>query len=239
MSERALIREVPTVNAARSLRHHFAEAPGSIGEKLRLKRWEVLRGRFPDLGSMSVIDLGGRAATWERSPVRPKSVLVVNLEEATAGLPAWLRAETADACNLPRHITSGSYDLVFSNSVLEHVGGHAQRLRFANAVHSLAPRYWVQTPNRYFPVEPHWLFPGLQFLPVTARAGIVRRWPLGHTPLVTRADSVRAVMDVELIGGTEMRAYFSGSDLIRERIGGFVKSLIAVRSGDWGTGGGG
>jgi hypothetical protein len=228
MSERALTRDEPTVNGGHSLRHRFADAPGSIGEKLRLKRWEILRGRFPDIGSMSVIDLGGRAASWERSPMRPKSVLVVNLEEPPDGLPGWLRAETADACNLPRHITSGSYDLVFSNSVLEHVGGHAQRLRFAAAVHSLSPRHWVQTPNRYFPVEPHWLFPGLQFLPVTARAGIVRRWPLGHSPLVTRADSVRAVMGIELLGGTEMRAYFPGSDLIRERMGGFVKSLIAV-----------
>lgn len=211
-----------------ALRNHFVDAPGSAGEQRRLKRWDTLHERFPDIGSMSVIDLGGRAATWERAPVRPKAVLVVNLEEPPDGLPSWLRAETGDACALPRHIASGSYDLVFSNSVLEHVGGHAQRSRFADSVHSLAPRHWVQTPYRYFPVEPHWLFPGLQFLPVTARAGIVRRWPLGHSPLVTREDSLRAVMGVELVGRAEMRAYFPDSDLICERMAGIVKSLIAA-----------
>ena len=62
-----------------------------------------------------------------------------------------------------------SYDVVFSNSLLEHVGGHAQRAALAREVRSLAPRHWVQTPYRYFPLEPHWLFPGMQF-PLEAQA---------------------------------------------------------------------
>ncbi len=41
---------------------------------------------------------------------------------------------------------------------------------------------WVQTPYRYFPIEPHWIFPGFQFLPLSARTEISRRWPLGNPP---------------------------------------------------------
>lgn len=53
------------------------------------------------------------------------------------------------------------------NSPLEHVGGgHERRLRFAESVHALADRHRVQTPYRYFPIKPHWLAPGMQFLPV-------------------------------------------------------------------------
>lgn len=63
------------------------------------------------------------------------------------------------------------FDLVYSNSVIEHVGGHARSCDFAGMVKTLARRHWgVQTPYRYFSIEPHWLFPGLQFLPQSARA---------------------------------------------------------------------
>jgi hypothetical protein len=119
---------------------------------------------------------------------------------------------------------------VISNSVLEHVGGHAQRLRFASAVRDLAPRHWVQTPYRYFPIEPHWLFPGFQFLPLTIRAELSRRWPLVHTPSASRAEGLRAAMGVELLSRTEMKYYFPESTIRAERMLGAVKSLIATKT---------
>ena len=94
--------------------------------------------------------------------------------EPAEPVAAWIRADQADACDLPERISSERYDLVFSNSVIEHVGGHAQRMRFAEAIHKISNRHWVQTPYRYFPVEPHWLFPGLQFMPLALRARLLR-----------------------------------------------------------------
>jgi hypothetical protein len=177
---------------------------------------------------MSVIDLGGTAETWLRAPVRPRSLHIVNLEPEPDGLPPWIRADQADACNLPAAVLSGRYDLVFSNSVLEHVGGHAQRLRFAAAVHTLAARHWVQTPYRYFPIDPHWLFPGFQFLPLTVRAEVSRRWPLVHTRSGSHEEGLRAAIGVELLSRTEMSLYFPGSQIRPERMAGMVKSLVAV-----------
>jgi hypothetical protein len=180
---------------------------------------------------MSVVDLGGTAEAWLRAPVRPRSLHLVNLEPAPEGLPPWIHADQADACNLPRKILSRGYDLVFSNSVIEHVGGHAQRVRFAAAVHELAARHWVQTPYRYFPVEPHWLFPGFQFLPLTVRAEVSRHWPLVHTPSASRGEGLRAAIGVELLSRTEMCMYFPGSQIRQERMAGMVKSLVAVCGG--------
>jgi hypothetical protein len=178
---------------------------------------------------MSVIDLGGTAQAWQRAPVRPAALQIVNLEpEPESNLPGWVRADVADACDLPARIRSGSYDLVFSNSVIEHVGGWAQRQRFAAAVRALAVRHWVQTPYRYFPVEPHWLFPGFQFLPLAARAKISRRWPLAHSLPSNQEEAVRQALGVELLSRTEMTLLFPGSVIGVERMGGLVKSLIAV-----------
>jgi hypothetical protein len=188
-------------------------------------RW--LAETFPNLAEMSVLDLGGRVLTWERSPVRPARVHVVNLEKVPVDLPEWAEVDYGDCCELPDNIAKRHYDLVFSNSVIEHVGGHDRRMRFAEAVHKLGDSHWVQTPYRYFPIEPHWLAPGMQFLPVTMRAEFARRWPLAIRKPKTHQDAVRGVLRIELIDRTQMRYYFPDSVLRAERAFGLTKSLIA------------
>ncbi len=64
---------------------------------------------------------------------------------------------------------------MFSNSVIERVGGHAQRIAFANSVHTLTDHHWIQTPNKWFPVEPHYVAPLLHLLPLPAQARFGRR----------------------------------------------------------------
>jgi hypothetical protein len=218
------------MSALKQLRGQFVEGPDSLGERYRARRWQLLRESFPEIESMSVIDLGGRVGMWLRAPFRPATIHIVNLQAPPAEVPPWMRVDQGDACALSDEIADSKYDLVFSNSVLEHVGGHAQRARFADNVHALSARHWIQTPYRYFPVEPHWLFPGFQFLPLSARAEISRKWPLVHFPPESRAANVRRVMEVELLSRTEMQSYFPDSTLLPEKTMGLTKSLIALKT---------
>ena len=94
----------------------------------------------------------------------------------------------------------------------------------------LADRHWIQTPYRYFPVEPHWLFPGFQFLPLALRAEVARRWPLAHVRSSSREDGLRGAMSVELLSRSEMAFYFPDSTVRFERLMSLIKSLIAVKS---------
>lgn len=192
-------------------------------------RW--LADTFPDLGEMAVIDLGGRLLTWQRAPVRPKLVHVVNLETPPAEVPPWAEADQADVCALPPRIARRRYDLVFSNSVIEHVGGHVCRRRFAESVHLLAGAHWVQTPYRYFPIEPHWLVPGLQFLPVTARARLAQHSSLAPQRPASYKEAVHGILNVELLDRTQMHYYFPTSVLCTEWLFGLPKSLIAYCAG--------
>jgi len=178
---------------------------------------------------MSVIDLGGTVETWLRAPVQPRTVLVINLQVEPTETPRWITTASGDACQLPPHL-SARHDLVFSNAVIEHVGGHQRRLDFARTVEGLADRHWVQTPYRYFPVEPHFLVPGFQFLPLAARAHILRRWPLVHTRPHDLTGALEAALDVDLLSRTEMTYLFPRSKIQAERVLGYPKSLIAVRN---------
>jgi len=217
--------------SVRAARERIVDGPRSVGQRRRTRRWEWVRDAFPEIESMSVIDLGGTAESWLRAPIRPALVHIVNLEPSAVDSPvSWIREHHADACDLPSHIRDCKYDLAYSNSVIEHVGGHTQRMRFAEVVHKLSDRHWVQTPYRYFPIEPHWLFPGFQFLPLSARAEISRRWPLAHSPSQNRDDGLRDAMSVELLSRAEMTFYFPHSTLRTERMAGMVKSLIATKT---------
>lgn len=184
---------------------------------------------FPGLARMSVLDLGGSVAFWRLAPVRPCRLVILNLIplEPVDGV----ECRVGDACKLPDDLFAEGFDLAVSNSVIEHVGGHARRAEFAQQVRSVAPRYWVQTPYRYFPVEPHWVFPGQQFLPTPAKAWLSQRWPASHIRSSGPTSAVEDALSVELLGVTEMRHYFPDADVMKERFGGLTKSLVAVRTG--------
>jgi hypothetical protein len=203
--------------------------PRSLSARARGRRWAEFMRRFPLLPEMRVLDLGGTPAFWRAAPQRPAAVTTVNLERSDTD-ELWIDHVVEDACQF-RAVGSAPYDLVVSNSLLEHVGGHEQRRRLAEIVHESAPAHWVQTPYRYFPIEPHWLAPGWQFLPPAGRAAVLRHWPFCHGGRPRdRTSALRIVLTTELIGRAEMGLLFPGSEIWRERIAGLTKSLVAVRN---------
>lgn len=215
--------------SGRFLRNVFVDGPRSLGARSRRRRWNTFRAHFPDIESMSVVDLGGTVEYWLRAPVRPRAVHVLNLEDAPASVPDWITVDLGDAtaADLPSRL--GSYDLVYSNSVIEHVGGHERRKLFVANVTKLAPRHWIQTPYRYFPVEPHWVCPFMQYLPLGWRARLGKRWPLVHTKARDLRSAVEAQLSVELLDITAMRYYFADSQIVHDRLAGLVKSVVAVK----------
>ena len=217
------------MSADGTIRGLFVNKDTSLAARMRLRRWELVRAHFPELSYMKVLDLGGTINWWERAPVLPGHVTIVNLEVDDHAEAAWLTTIVGDACDADSLLAGQSFDLVFSNSLIEHVGGHNARSALARVIRSLAPRYFVQTPYRYFPVEPHWVFPAMQFLPVPVRRYIAPRWPLGHTRGWDPEQAFDQVLSTELIGATEMRSYFPDGRLLWERFLGLPKSMIAIR----------
>lgn len=201
----------------------------SLAGRARARRWQHLIEVFPSLSEMRVLDLGGTPESWQLAPVLPKSVTTLNLLPQESAAEGIITIQ-GEACDLPSAFASDHFDLVYSNSLLEHVGGHARRQRLADNIHSLADRHWVQTPYRYFPIEPHWLFPGMQWLPYEARVQISMHWNRGHIRTYTREEAQEQVDEIDLIGISQMRRYFPSSIIWYERVAGLIKSLVAIQT---------
>ena len=177
-----------------------------------------------------VLDVGGTFYNWSLLPAdrRPR-VTLLNLDPrpVDADWPDDVSYVQASALAIP--FDRGDVDVVFSNSVIEHVGDWAAQQRCAIEIRRLAVPYWVQTPNYYFPVEPHFFGLGVQFLPRRLAVPYVR-WASAWGWFKRRsADEARAALDdIRLLAPNELRALFPESRIRRERVLGLTKSLIAI-----------
>ena len=123
-----------------------------------------------------------------------------------------------------------AFDVVHSNSVIEHVGLWSNQRRMAQEVRRLAPRYFVQTPNFWFPLEPHFRMPFIHWLPEPWRAAILMRRACGFYPRARSFDEAQQILeDARLLNVKAMAALFPDATIECERFAFVTKSIIALR----------
>jgi Methyltransferase domain len=177
-----------------------------------------------------VLDIGGTPECWTLLPLSPR-VTLLNTPRAKDDLAAAAEWVAGDGRDLP--FRDDAFDVVFSNSVIEHVGDRTSQQRFAAEVVRVGRAYWVQTPNRWFPVEQHLLTPLVHWLPRGLQRMLVPRfnvWQLVARPAEDRRRfyTEHYLRDVRLVSASELRGLFPGTHVIRERFLGWTKSLVAV-----------
>lgn len=126
-----------------------------------------------------------------------------------------------------------SFDVVFSNSVIEHLGDFGSQQKMAGEIRRIGRRYFVQTPNRGFPMEPHFLFPFFQFFPFSVRVWIASHYKIGwYCRPNDPAAAKREVEAIRLLNQQEFQSLFPEAKFYRERFFGMTKSFIAYHGWD-------
>jgi hypothetical protein len=179
-----------------------------------------------------VLDVGGTPGFWEQYYQElPQNVhiVLVNLSFKTRSDLDWIQTTIGDARSMPM-FADRSFDFSFSNSVIEHVGSREDQVRMANEMRRVANGYYVQTPNLYFPLEPHFLVPFWQFLPRHIRAHLLHRRGWGWIPKAPTLSAAReAVESISLLSERDMRSLFPDGEIYLEKMGPLIKSIIAWR----------
>jgi hypothetical protein len=205
--------------------------PASLATRMRRRRFALFEELFSGLsGAIRILDVGGTPGFWrvmgfERTTV---SVTLLNQEPLESSPPGFL-CVVGDARNM-REFKDQEFDVVFSNSVIEHVGAFADQQAMASEVQRVGRRYFVQTPNRHFPIEPHFLMPGFQFLPLSVRAAWLARHDVGWYPKAPSYEvALRQVGRIRLLSRAEFQRLFPGGRLYTERFFGLAKSFVIHR----------
>jgi hypothetical protein len=136
--------------------------------------------------------------------------------------------EDSDGCDLSRY-DDASFDIAFSNSVIEHVGDWTRMRSFANEVRRVARAYFVQTPNFWFPVEPHCVTPFFHWLPFASRVWLLRNFDLGYWRGRRSVDAAVATAEsARLLSAPMMEDLFPEAKIQKERFLFLPKSIIAI-----------
>ena len=206
--------------------------PTSLSAQLRQKRWEAFRDLTASVERpMKILDVGGLQSVWERIGFADQPdirITLLNIKKAPAD--HWnMESIEGNACSMPQ-FHAGQFDIVYSNSVIEHVGGEKEIRAMADEIRRVGKRYYVQTPNRYFPVEPHFVFPMFQFLPVSLRISLVQHFPLGwFEKIPDRERAEKYVRSINLLTKNQVKNLFPDAVTIDERFFGLSKSIQAIK----------
>lgn len=191
--------------------------------KKRMRRYMTLMNLKE---GMSVLDLGGLPRIWD-SVADCLNLTILNLPgsvEPSAPSHHRIRYVEGDACQV-REVERRSFDSVFSNSVIEHVGSVDKQAAFASEVRRLGKSYWVQTPARWFPIEAHCGMPFWWFYPSGIRRWLVESWRKKLPEWTEMVESTTVLTK------KQMRRLFPEATVITERSFGFPKSYIAYFTG--------
>ena len=192
----------------------------------RKKRMAEFEKQFGVTDDTEIIDIGGTKFNWTLTNQNPK-ITIVNLDTETREEANLVFVQGDGTCLV---YPDNRFDIAYSNSVIEHVGDWDKKVAFAREVARAAPYYYVQTPYRWFFVEPHLIAPFIHFFPKRTLRILVRYFSVWRW--VVKADRKqidRFVDGIDLLDLKQMRVLFPDAEIRRERFLGMTKSIIAVK----------
>ena len=209
-----------------------SDNPKSLGAKFRAKRiqkFEKLFFRnFNPEKSITILDVGGTDYFWKESQI-PNipgvriTLLNLHLEKTTH---PHIDSIIGDATDM-RDFEDGKFDLIFSNSVIEHLYTLENQLKMAREIQRVGRKYFIQTPNKYFPVEAHYAIPLAQYLPKKFLYFLLTKTKVSRFQRWEPHAAQQYLDEIRLLNKTEMAQLFPQSKLLKEKVMGMTKSLTA------------
>ena len=206
----------------------------NVSPFFRRRRMRLFRNTVGLRSNDRILDIGGTPSFWQdtaRAGDAQPRVTLVNTDRGVveSAKSCGMSVAEADGCALP--FADNSFDIVFSNSVIEHVGTWERQQAFASEARRIGRRLWIQTPAREVFVEPHLIAPFVHWLRPSLQRRLIRNLTLrGWLERPDRATVDAFLAEVRLLTAAEMRTLFPDCSIVRERFCGLTKSYIAARS---------
>ena len=198
----------------------------SMAIDFRRKRFAFFKSLIACLPRpLHILDVGGTQDFWEmmgfiRDDVK---LTILNTKPIEATFPN-VTSIVGDARDM-HEFKDEEFEVVFSNAVIEHVGSFEQQRQMAEEVQRVGKRYIIETPNRYFPIEPHVLIPFFQFLPLDLKVFLATHSPSWGW----KAAHIEELRTIRLMSEKELRSVFPGARVSKEKFLGLTKSFTVYK----------
>jgi hypothetical protein len=215
-----------------------------LRNKIREKRNSLFNETFKIDNNTKILDLGGGNGGYITSLVINKywkNITVADIDKEllnkarSRGLKTILLNQT---CDLP--FKDQSFDIIFCNSVLEHVTINKEeiwncfdsrrfyiesmrnQIKFSNEIRRVAKSYFLQTPNKYFPLESHTWLPFVQYYP--------RKFQIFIIKLLNKIWFKKTKPDWNLLNFKDIKYLFPNDLIYKDKILGMIKSFVVIKS---------
>ena len=201
----------------------------SISNKFRRKRIEIFRKLLIKYNSpVKILDLGGTYEFWENMDLISEKYqfTILNTDTVTTKIKniTLIKKDVRDLSEF----RDNEYDIVFSNSLIEHVGDFQVQKKIADEIIRIGKSYFIQTPNYYFPLEPHFLFPYFQLLPKKLKIILLSHFNLGWFNKSGKSEAEKIINSIRLLKYKELKILFPLALILKEKFSGFTKSFICI-----------
>jgi hypothetical protein len=195
-----------------------------LHHKSREKKYRLFQELLRPRPESRILNLGasgtrvGLPDQFERLYPHPDHIVGGGLAEADVRDYAesfpWVKPIIFDGCALP--FPDRSFDIVYSNAVLEHLPGWEAQQRFAQEVMRVGRSWFITTPNYWYPIDAHYHLPLVQFLSTPGQQRLARA--LGKVPYPA----------LHLLDSSKLEQLFPGGRIVRCRVTFYPETLIAV-----------
>ncbi len=209
-----------------------SDNPKSLGAKFRAKRLKKFEKfffkNFNIQNPIHILDVGGTDYFWKNSQlpnIPGVRITLLNLHEEKTTHPH-ISSKIGDATSMDE-FTDQSFDLVFSNSVIEHLYTFENQVKMAEEIQRVGKKFFIQTPNKYFPIEAHYALPFAQFFPKGLLLAMLTKTKLSRMKRWEKTAAQQYLDEIRLLNEKEMRILFPGAKILKEKTAGLTKSLTA------------
>ena len=177
-----------------------------------------------------ILDVGGYPGDWQGVAIESR-LTILNIHEislAAKGLADQYELVVGDGTKLI--YADKTFDIAFSNSVIEHLGTFEKQKAFAAEVRRVGKKLWIQTPARCFLIEPHLIAPLVHFFPKSIQRRLIRHctvWGWLRKPTAQQVEDF--LSEVRLLSHREMVELFPDCEIFAEKVLGLTKSYVAIR----------
>jgi hypothetical protein len=202
---------------------------GSLGDRFRKRRFKFFEEKLAGLdGPLTILDVGGLESFWVNRGFANKPGVTITVLNLTSGETHHdnIKAVSGNATSLSG-IKDSEFDIVFSNSVIEHLYTKENQIKMAEEVKRAGKYYFVQTPNKYFPIEPHYVLPFFQYLPKSVKYFILTKTRLSRLHKWDKDYAKQYIEEIRLLSFKEMKELFPEGSIYCEKAGGLIKSFTA------------
>lgn len=195
----------------------------------RRKRMAIFQQIFKPDQNTRILDVGGMLLNWKLiGCTSPITLLNIKYYQEKKTAPPNFTYVIGDATAM--EFPDNSFDLAYSNSVIEHVGTFERQKKFAKEISRVAKKLWVQTPSKWFFIEPHLLTPFVHWLPRRWQAKLLRHFTVWGILQKPTPEKVQGFFDeIRLLDYREFSELFPDCEIRKEKFLFMTKSYIAIR----------